>query len=81
MNVMYLFTRYRFNWNEVDFSVFNTFAVVTGLVGKLDNGVKRHKRDQLINSLEHFLLQRHTIGHCLKFIIQPNRKSSRILRK
>lgn len=35
MNVMYLFTRYRFNWNEVDFSVFNTFAVVTGLVGTL----------------------------------------------
>lgn len=56
MNVMYLFTRYRFNWNEVDFSVFNTFAVVTGLVGKLNTGVKRHKRDQLMNSLEHFLI-------------------------
>ncbi|XP_013098104.1 tetracycline resistance protein, class A [Stomoxys calcitrans] len=44
MNVMYLFTRYRFNWNEVDFSVFNTFAVVTGLVGVLFCvGVLSHK--------------------------------------
>ncbi|XP_061401831.1 probable peptidoglycan muropeptide transporter SLC46 [Musca vetustissima] len=44
MNVMYLFTRYRFNWNEVDFSVFNTFAVVTGLVGVLFCvGILSHK--------------------------------------
>lgn len=34
MAVMYLFTRYRFNWNEVDFSVFSTFTTLTNLVGK-----------------------------------------------
>lgn len=33
MNVTYLFTRYRFNWSEVEFSIFSTFAVVTGLFG------------------------------------------------
>ncbi|XP_061704889.1 probable peptidoglycan muropeptide transporter SLC46 isoform X1 [Cydia pomonella] len=35
MSVMYLFTRYRFNWNEVDFSVFSTYAMCTSLVGTL----------------------------------------------
>nr|CAD7590026.1 unnamed protein product [Timema genevievae] len=35
MAVMYLFTRYRFNWDEVDFSVFSTYSMVTGLVAPL----------------------------------------------
>ncbi|XP_063827392.1 probable peptidoglycan muropeptide transporter SLC46 [Ostrinia nubilalis] len=35
MSVMYLFTRYRFNWNEVDFSMFSTYAMCTSLVGTL----------------------------------------------
>lgn len=35
MSVMYLFTRYRFNWNEVDFSVFSTYAMCTSLIGTL----------------------------------------------
>nr|CAD7421720.1 unnamed protein product [Timema poppensis] len=35
MAVMYLFTRYRFNWDEVDFSVFSTYSMVTGLVGTI----------------------------------------------
>ncbi|XP_048477532.1 solute carrier family 46 member 3 [Plutella xylostella] len=35
MAVMYLFTRFRFNWNEVDFSVFSTYAMCTSLVGTL----------------------------------------------
>lgn len=34
MNVAYLFTRYRFNWDEVDFSIFSTYSMVTNLVGK-----------------------------------------------
>lgn len=33
MSVSYLFTRYRFNWNEVDFSMFSTYAMCTSLVG------------------------------------------------
>ncbi|XP_026472113.1 proton-coupled folate transporter-like [Ctenocephalides felis] len=33
--VMYLFTRYRFNWNEVDFSIFQTYSMVTNLIGTL----------------------------------------------
>ncbi|XP_014291289.1 probable peptidoglycan muropeptide transporter SLC46 [Halyomorpha halys] len=33
MTVMYLFTRYRFNWNEVDYSIFNTYSMVTNLIG------------------------------------------------
>ncbi|RVE53552.1 hypothetical protein evm_001693 [Chilo suppressalis] len=35
MSVMYLFTRYRFNWNEVDFSIFSTYSMCTSLVGTL----------------------------------------------
>ncbi|CAK1579468.1 unnamed protein product [Parnassius mnemosyne] len=35
MSVMYLFTRYRFNWNEVDFSMFSTYSMCTSLVGTL----------------------------------------------
>jgi len=35
MAVMYLFTRYRFNWNEVDFSIFSTYSMVTNLFGKI----------------------------------------------
>lgn len=34
MAVMYLFTRYRFNWNEVKFSMFSTYSMVTNLIGK-----------------------------------------------
>lgn len=33
MTVMYLFTRLRFNWNEVDFSIFSTYGMVTNLIG------------------------------------------------
>jgi len=35
MAVLYLFTRYRFNWNEVDFSIFSTYSMVTNLFGKI----------------------------------------------
>ncbi|XP_055594457.1 tetracycline resistance protein, class A-like [Uranotaenia lowii] len=35
MSVIYLFTRYRFNWSEVEFSFFSTYGVLTGLVGTL----------------------------------------------
>lgn len=34
MSVGYLFTRYRFNWDEVDFSIFSTYSMVTNLIGK-----------------------------------------------
>lgn len=34
MVVMYLFTRYRFNWDEVDFSIFSTYSMCTNLLGK-----------------------------------------------
>ncbi|XP_046689252.1 proton-coupled folate transporter-like [Homalodisca vitripennis] len=35
MTVMYLFTRYRFNWNEVDYSIFSTYSMLVGLLGTL----------------------------------------------
>ncbi|XP_026318589.1 solute carrier family 46 member 3-like [Hyposmocoma kahamanoa] len=35
MAVTYLFTRYRFNWNEVDFSMFSAYSMCTSLVGTL----------------------------------------------
>ncbi|XP_011502116.1 PREDICTED: solute carrier family 46 member 3-like [Ceratosolen solmsi marchali] len=35
MAVMYLFTRYRFNWNEVQFSFFSTYSMVINLIGTL----------------------------------------------
>lgn len=35
MAVMYLFTRYRFNWNEVQFSMFSTYSMVTNLIGTM----------------------------------------------
>ncbi|XP_012286336.1 uncharacterized protein LOC105702940 [Orussus abietinus] len=33
MAVMYLFVRYRFNWNEVKFSMYSTYSMVTNLIG------------------------------------------------
>lgn len=33
MSVVYLFTRYRFNWGEVEFSLFSTYGMITGLIG------------------------------------------------
>lgn len=33
MSVMYLSTRIRFNWDEVDYSMFSTFTMVTGFIG------------------------------------------------
>ncbi|XP_017782042.1 PREDICTED: uncharacterized protein LOC108566582 [Nicrophorus vespilloides] len=33
MVVMYLFTRFRFNWDELDFSIFSTYNMITSLVG------------------------------------------------
>ncbi|XP_078036330.1 putative peptidoglycan muropeptide transporter SLC46 [Augochlora pura] len=33
MGVMYLYMRYRYHWNEVKFSMFTTFAMVTNLIG------------------------------------------------
>ncbi|KAF3428242.1 hypothetical protein E2986_03677 [Frieseomelitta varia] len=32
MVVMYLYMRYRYHWNEVMFSMFTTFAMVTNLI-------------------------------------------------
>ncbi|XP_032684200.1 solute carrier family 46 member 3-like [Odontomachus brunneus] len=33
MAVLYLYMRYRYNWNEVKFSMFSTFGMVTNLIG------------------------------------------------
>ncbi|XP_012222597.1 probable peptidoglycan muropeptide transporter SLC46 [Linepithema humile] len=33
MAVLYLYMRYRYNWNEVTFSMFSTFSMVTNLIG------------------------------------------------
>lgn len=33
MSVIYLFTRYKFNWSEVEFSLFSTYGMLTSLVG------------------------------------------------
>ncbi|XP_070490268.1 lysosomal proton-coupled steroid conjugate and bile acid symporter SLC46A3-like [Chironomus tepperi] len=35
MSVIYLFTRYKFNWSEVEFSFFSTYAMLTSLIGTL----------------------------------------------
>ncbi|PZC83885.1 hypothetical protein B5X24_HaOG206634 [Helicoverpa armigera] len=32
-SVMYLFTRYRFNWDEVQYSMWSTYSIVTNLFG------------------------------------------------
>jgi MFS transporter, PCFT/HCP family, solute carrier family 46, member 3 len=37
MSVIYLFTRYRFNWSEVEFSFFSTYGMITNLFGKTYN--------------------------------------------
>lgn len=33
MPLLYLWTRYQFNWNEVDFSIFSTYAMITNFIG------------------------------------------------
>ncbi|KAH8235516.1 hypothetical protein KR032_001802 [Drosophila birchii] len=44
MAVTYLFTRFRFNWSEVEFSFFSTYAMFTGLIGVIFCvGVLSHK--------------------------------------
>lgn len=35
MTVMYLFTRVRFNWDEVNYSIFSTYMMVTNLLGTM----------------------------------------------
>lgn len=35
MSVIYLFTRYRFNWSEVEFSFFSMYGMLTGLIGTI----------------------------------------------
>ncbi|CAH0699715.1 unnamed protein product [Spodoptera exigua] len=35
MSVIYIFTRYRFNWDEVKYSIFSTYSLVTHSVGTL----------------------------------------------
>lgn len=34
MTVVYLFTRYKFKWSEIEFSLFSSYGTVTGLLGK-----------------------------------------------
>ncbi|XP_068141215.1 probable peptidoglycan muropeptide transporter SLC46 [Drosophila tropicalis] len=44
MAVSYLFTRFRFNWSEVEFSFFSTYAMFTGLIGVIFCvGILSHK--------------------------------------
>ncbi|XP_037928080.1 tetracycline resistance protein, class C-like [Teleopsis dalmanni] len=44
LTVTYLFSRFRFNWNEVDFSIYSTVAMVLGLAGVVFCvGVLSHK--------------------------------------
>ncbi|KAL4120330.1 hypothetical protein QTP88_013046 [Uroleucon formosanum] len=44
MSMMYMFTRLKFNWNEIDFSLFSTYAMVTNLIGTMFSvGVFSHK--------------------------------------
>ncbi|ALC49420.1 CG15890 [Drosophila busckii] len=46
MAVTYLFTRFRFNWSEVEFSFFSTYAMFTGLIGVIFCvGILSHKLD------------------------------------
>lgn len=33
MVVMYLFTRFKYNWDELDFSIFSTYNMITSLIG------------------------------------------------
>ncbi|XP_063905080.1 probable peptidoglycan muropeptide transporter SLC46 [Zophobas morio] len=35
VSVLYLFVRYRFGWNEVDYSIYSTFYVITHMLGTL----------------------------------------------
>lgn len=35
MSVMYLFTRFRFNWGEIEFSIFSTYSFITHLFGTM----------------------------------------------
>jgi hypothetical protein len=51
MAVMYLFTRYRFNWNEVDFSLFSTYGMITNLFGKFKWNNK-HSWDRSLSTSE-----------------------------
>nr|CAD7398009.1 unnamed protein product [Timema poppensis] len=35
--INYLFTRYKFNWNEVDYSMYATYTVIVHLIGKMNS--------------------------------------------
>lgn len=35
MSVFYLFTRYQFNFSAVQFSLFSTYSMLTGLIGTM----------------------------------------------
>lgn len=46
MNVMYLFVRYRFGWNEVDYSLYSTFHVIAHMCGNYS----KHKHKPPVKS-------------------------------
>lgn len=48
MSIFYLFTRYRFNWGEVEYSMFSTYSMITGLIGIIKICKIKHR----INSTE-----------------------------
>lgn len=35
LSIMYIFTRYQFNWDEVKYSIYSTYSLVTHSIGKL----------------------------------------------
>lgn len=35
MSLFYLFTRYKFNWSEIEFSLFSTYSMGIHLIGEL----------------------------------------------
>ncbi|OWR50761.1 adenylate cyclase [Danaus plexippus plexippus] len=35
MSIMYIFTRYRFNWDEVKYSIFSTYKLITHSIGTI----------------------------------------------
>lgn len=62
MSVIYLFTRFKFNWSEVEFSLFSTYAMLTSLVGKLRKSFSQNLQNLFLLSQRNTFLCRRLLA-------------------
>ncbi|XP_041975986.1 solute carrier family 46 member 3-like [Aricia agestis] len=74
LSIMYLFTRYRFNWDEVMFSIFQTYNFVTHTIGTIFSIVLLSKYLQWHDSILGIISTVSKIAGSFIYCFAPNEK-------